>query len=92
MKATVTSKGQITIPIKIREKHGIKPGTVLEFDEDSSALKIKKSIDAKAWDEFRASATAIEPDHPWANMTSEGIIEDMRGPVELPPKDNANGD
>ena len=29
MKATVTSKGQITIPARIREKFGLRAGTVL---------------------------------------------------------------
>ena len=33
MKATVTSKGQITIPQAIRQKLKLQPGTVLEFDE-----------------------------------------------------------
>ena len=33
MKATLTSKGQITIPVKIRKKLGLEPGQVLEFDE-----------------------------------------------------------
>ena len=31
----MTSKGQITIPIKLRNKLGLKTGTVLEFDENA---------------------------------------------------------
>ena len=31
MKSTITSKGQITIPIKIRRKLNLKPGQVLEW-------------------------------------------------------------
>ncbi|MCB1057871.1 MAG: AbrB/MazE/SpoVT family DNA-binding domain-containing protein [Acidobacteria bacterium] len=38
MKATLTSKGQITIPVAIREKLGLKPGQVLEFDETAPYL------------------------------------------------------
>jgi len=39
MKATLTSKGQITIPIQIRRKLDLRPGQVLEFDEDVPYLK-----------------------------------------------------
>jgi AbrB family looped-hinge helix DNA binding protein len=39
MKATLTSKGQITIPVEIRRKLGLAPGQVLEFDEDAPFLK-----------------------------------------------------
>ena len=35
MKATLTSKGQITIPTEIRRRLGLHPGQVLEFDEES---------------------------------------------------------
>lgn len=31
--ATVTSKGQVTIPIDVRQKLGIQPGTKVEFVE-----------------------------------------------------------
>ncbi|MEX0845605.1 MAG: AbrB/MazE/SpoVT family DNA-binding domain-containing protein [Balneolaceae bacterium] len=31
-KATITSKGQVTIPKKIREKLGLKPGDKLNFE------------------------------------------------------------
>jgi len=39
MKATITSKGQVTIPIAIRERLGLKTGQVIEFDETSPFLK-----------------------------------------------------
>jgi len=32
MKATVSAKGQVTIPKALRERLGIRPGHVLEFD------------------------------------------------------------
>jgi AbrB family looped-hinge helix DNA binding protein len=33
MKATLTSKGQVTIPTAIRRRLGLQAGQVLEFDE-----------------------------------------------------------
>ena len=38
MKATLTSKGQITIPAAIRRKLKLDSGTVLEFDEHADHL------------------------------------------------------
>ncbi len=41
MKSTVTSKGQITIPIGIRAKANILPGTQLDFQiEKDGTLKV----------------------------------------------------
>ena len=33
MKASITSKGQLTVPKSIRDRMGLKAGDVLEFDE-----------------------------------------------------------
>lgn len=39
MKATITSKGQVTIPVAIREKLGLKVGQILDFDETAPLIK-----------------------------------------------------
>ncbi|MGI8437991.1 MAG: AbrB/MazE/SpoVT family DNA-binding domain-containing protein, partial [Chthoniobacterales bacterium] len=44
MTATITSKGQITIPVKIRERLRLKAGEVLEFDETTPFLKASRAI------------------------------------------------
>jgi antitoxin PrlF len=33
MKAVVAERGQVTIPKRLRDRLGIRPGTVLEFQE-----------------------------------------------------------
>ena len=38
----VTSRGQITIPIDIREKYGIKPRDTIYFVEGDGKLTLKK--------------------------------------------------
>lgn len=40
----ITSKGQVTIPKKIRERFGVKPGDIVEFvlKEDAVFLQFKK--------------------------------------------------
>ncbi|MBI4862394.1 MAG: AbrB/MazE/SpoVT family DNA-binding domain-containing protein [Candidatus Riflebacteria bacterium] len=48
MKATLTSKGQITIPVKIRRKLGLHAGQVLDFDEETPYLKAVAVFDEDA--------------------------------------------
>jgi AbrB family looped-hinge helix DNA binding protein len=40
---TLTSKGQVTIPIEIREALGLLPGTRVEFDVVGSSVRIRKA-------------------------------------------------
>ncbi|MEM8952712.1 MAG: AbrB/MazE/SpoVT family DNA-binding domain-containing protein [Verrucomicrobiota bacterium] len=44
MKAKVSEKGQVTIPKKLREQLGIRPGAVLQFEEQAGKLVAAKSI------------------------------------------------
>jgi antitoxin PrlF len=39
-KATLTGKGQIVIPARIREKYGLTPGTQLEFVDEGGAIRL----------------------------------------------------
>ena len=78
--ATITSKGQITIPVEIRTRIGLKPGQVLEFDEDAAFLKAHRVIDEAAAREVIGCAKEA-----LAGKTTEEWIEWLRGPVELPP-------
>ena len=38
----VTSKGQVTIPIEIRERLGLHPGSEVEFELDGDAVRLRK--------------------------------------------------
>lgn len=38
MKTTVSEKGQITIPKRLRERLGIRPGQVLDLEEEQGRL------------------------------------------------------
>jgi AbrB family looped-hinge helix DNA binding protein len=48
MKATLTSKGQITIPTAIRRRLGLQPGQILEFDEEAPYLLAVPVFDEEA--------------------------------------------
>jgi AbrB family looped-hinge helix DNA binding protein len=39
----LTSKGQVTIPIEIRERLGLLPGTAVDFEVDGEAVRIVKA-------------------------------------------------
>lgn len=79
MHATLTSKGQITIPVHVRNRLHLKPGDVLEFDETAPFLKATKTIPTEAWEQFGKAAT-----DPWGGMSVLEIMDELRGPVELP--------
>jgi antitoxin PrlF len=39
----ITSKGQVTIPIEIRNRLGLLPGTEVEFDVDGDAVRLARA-------------------------------------------------
>jgi AbrB family looped-hinge helix DNA binding protein len=80
MKATLTSKGQITIPLKIRQRLGLKPGHQLEFDETAPFLKAVKVVDQRAWEKVRGMGQKRQP-----AASTKDWLEQTRGSVELPP-------
>jgi AbrB family looped-hinge helix DNA binding protein len=43
----ITSKGQVTIPLKIRERAGLLPNTEVDFDFDGRAVRMTKAKSAK---------------------------------------------
>ncbi len=45
MKATVSEKGQVTIPKRVRERLGIRPGQVLEIHDEQGRLVATKVLD-----------------------------------------------
>ena len=38
----VTSKGQVTIPQDVRERHGLLPGTEVEFVDDGHGVRLRR--------------------------------------------------
>ena len=52
MKAKVAERGQVTIPKALRERLGIRPGTLLEFSTDNGMLIAVKSSSTNPVDEL----------------------------------------
>jgi antitoxin PrlF len=75
MRATLTSKGQITIPTAIRQRLGLKPGQVLEFDEDSPYVLAVPVFDEQA---MRALVGCIRGR---LAKTTDEWLDETRGPA-----------
>jgi AbrB family looped-hinge helix DNA binding protein len=50
----ITSKGQVTIPIEIREALGLLPNTEVEFEIDRGAVRMKKAAVSRTMDRGQA--------------------------------------
>jgi antitoxin PrlF len=75
MKASVSEKGQVTIPKAIRDKLGLRPGSVLEFQTKNGVLVGRKSDPAE--DPIVAVTGIIELDG-----EVDDYLSGTRGPAE----------
>lgn len=76
MKTKVSERGQVTIPKKLRKRLGIRPGQVLEVDENGGRVVMSKVVQE---DVFERLTGILKLD-----KTTDELIEEMRGPAELP--------
>lgn len=64
-KSTLTSKGQVTIPLAIREALGLSAGTQLRFELTGGELRVR-AINKKTWpDLWSLAAGAPRPPKPF---------------------------
>lgn len=71
--ATITSKGQVTIPKAVRDRLGLRPGDKLEFVEDESGVHIKRCAGVSPFDKWIGYAKHME------GTDIDQLIEEMRG-------------
>ena len=57
----VTAQGQISIPVEVRRKLGIGPGSVLEWEEEGDAVVVRKAGRYSSEDIHRAIFPEREP-------------------------------
>lgn len=76
MKAVVSEKGQVTIPKQLRDRLGIRPGEVLEFEEDDGRLVAVKQQRRAPLDLVYGILQGVG--------TTDELMTELRGPAELP--------
>ena len=62
MKARIAERGQVTIPKRLRQRLGMKPGTVLEFSEERGRLVAVKAADDPVSEVYGCLAKGIDTD------------------------------
>lgn len=80
MRATMSSKGQITIPLAIRTQLGLTQGQTLEFDAEAPFLKAVPVFDEQAMRSVIGCATSSRP-----KPSSLSWLDETRGTADLPP-------
>ena len=73
MKTTVSEKGQITIPKRLRDQLGLRPGTVIEFEEADGRLVGRKLGPIDRLDELYGTL-------PLPPGGTDAFIREIRGP------------
>jgi AbrB family looped-hinge helix DNA binding protein len=81
MKSRLGERGQVVIPKRLRERLGLKGGQLLEIREERGHLIVSKSLED---DPIGAVYGILH-----TGMTTDEMIEEMRGPVDLPPDHEA---
>ena len=73
MRSTISSKGQVTVPMEVRERLGLAPGTPVEFELREEGVLLRKGIAGdhpvdKVWATLRVDRPVDE------------LLDEMRGP------------
>ena len=71
--ARVTSKGQVTIPKKVREKLGVHPGEELGFEEKDGLLVVSKVITKSPFEKWVGKLKHLK------GKRSDDLVKEARG-------------
>ena len=73
-RSKVTAQGQISVPVEVRRKLGIGPGSILEWEEDGEKMVVRRSGRFTSEDVHKA----LFPEGPPARKTLEELKEGIR--------------
>jgi antitoxin PrlF len=71
MKTIVSEKGQITIPKRLRDRLGIRPGSVLDFEEEHGRLVATKVVERDPVDAVYGALALPAP--------TDALLDELRG-------------
>ena len=71
--AKVTSKGQVTIPKKVRDKLGVRPGEDVGFEEKEGLMLIRKAVTKSPFDKWVGKLKHLK------GQRSDDLVKEARG-------------
>lgn len=71
--ARLTSKGQITIPKKVRDRLGVREGEDIYFYEENGIFRIKRTVEKSPFEKWAGFLKGDKGER------TDDIIEEMRG-------------
>ena len=74
----LTSKGQVTIPLAIRERLGLLPWSEVEFEVDGDAVRVRKKAGDRSRGQRLLDAMRRAP-KPTPGMTTDQLMALTRG-------------
>jgi len=77
-RSKLTSQGQISVPVNIRRKLGIGPGSILEWDEDGDKIIVRRPGRFTSQDIHRALFPKQAPKPRSVDDMKEGIRRRIR--------------
>ena len=74
----VTAQGQISVPVEVRRKLGIGPGSILEWEEDGDKIVVRRSARFSSEDIHRALFPEQVPESHTIDEMKAGIRRRIR--------------
>ena len=80
MATLVTTKGQVTIPKKLRDRYGIRPGVRIDFVASPDGIHLRKVVKKEAGSVLGCLRREL------AGKKVPALLDDLRGEVDIPAK------
>jgi len=80
MGTLVTTKGQVTIPKKLRDRYGIMPGALIDFVEGADGIQLRKVVKKEGKGVLGCLKNELSGRH------VATLLDELRGEVLLPKK------
>lgn len=74
----LTAQGQISVPVDVRRKLGIGPGSVLEWEEDGDRIVVRRAARFSSLDMHQALFGQRKPETRTVGDLREGIRQYVR--------------
>ena len=80
MSTLVTTKGQVTIPKKLRDRYGIRPGALIDFVAGADGIQLRKVVKKGGKGVLGCLKNEL------SGLSISALLDDLRAEVVLPKK------